>query len=205
MKRAGIKRSERSTRLLQPTLAVLILWGLCAWVSFTGGLPEPWGTRVGQFLSHQGHTTFLVVSLAALLFGPLQKGESRAIRWLCLVGALLGYLLIVEGLKRVIWLPRPGDYVAGTHARGSGFPSGHTVPAFVVACLVAEIYPRWRVLAFAMAVAVGYARVEVRAHFAYQVVASGIFGSVLGVLVLRWRTRKISENLARELARRAST
>ena len=190
------------TRISQPLVATLILWILAAAVSQTGGLPEPWGTRVGQSISHAGHFLFLVTSLAALLFGPLQKGESRAVRWLALGGALLGYLLIVEGLKAVVWLPRPGDYINGTHTRGSGFPSGHTVPAFAVACLVAQCYSRWATPAFGMAVLIGYSRVEVTAHFAYQVVASAIFGSIVGVTVTAWRARKISENLTRELALR---
>ena len=189
-------------RLWQPFIATLITWVVCAAVSQTGGLPEPWGTRIGQNLARAGHFLFLMISLAALLFGPLQKGETRAVRGLSLLGALLGYLIVVEGLKAVIWLPRPGDYAAGTHARGSGFPSGHTVPAFVVACLVAQIYPRWAMPAFAMAIAIGYSRVEVTAHFAYQVVASAIFGNLVGIAVTSWRARKISEKLARELALR---
>ena len=183
-------------------VALVILWILCAAVSLSGGLPELWGTRVGQFLSRAGHFTFLALSLAALLFGPLDKGETRALRWLALIGAMIGYLLVVEGLKAVIWLPRPGQFEVGKH---SGFPSGHTVPAFVVACLVAAIYPRWQVPAFAMAILVGYARVEVMAHFAYQVVASGIFGSIIGVRIAAWRARKISRNLAPELASRGQS
>lgn len=192
----------KKQRWLLPTVAVLILWIIAAAVSQTGGLPELWGTRVGQNISRAGHFIFLVVSLAALIFGPLAKGETRALRLLTLIGALVGYLIIVEGLKAMIWLPRPSDYAAGTHTRGSGFPSGHTVPAFALACLVAAIYPRFGVAALAMAILIGYSRVEVTAHFAYQVVASAIFGSALGIAVSTWRARKISENLAPELAAR---
>ena len=109
-------------------------------------------------------------------------------------GALLGYLVVVQGLKAVIWLPRPGEFTVGEH---SGFPSGHTVPAFVMACLVAESYPRFGVPALVMAILVGYARVEVMAHFAYQVAASGAMGVAIGMAMTSWRARKIS---ARPLA-----
>ena len=58
-------------RVAQPLIAVAVLCVLGAVVSLTGGLPEPWGTRIGQNISHAGHFLFLVVSLAALVFGPL--------------------------------------------------------------------------------------------------------------------------------------
>ena len=115
-------------------------------------------------------------------------------------GALVGYLVVVEGLKALLWLPRPDDYLNGTHLRGSGFPSGHTVPAFAVACLVADTFPRFRMVAFGMAIAIGYSRVEVTAHFAYQVAASGIFGAALGIAMTTWRAREISKISARPLA-----
>ena len=193
-------RSALSARTMQPIFAVAVLCFVVATVSLTGGLPEPWGTRTGQFISRAGHFTFLVASLTALVFGPRLPGESRATRLLMLGGALLGYLIVVEGLKALIWLPRPDDYLHGTHLRGSGFPSGHTVPAFAVACLVADSFRRWRVPAFGMAILIGYSRVEVTAHFAYQVAASGIFGIAIGMAVTWWRARKISENLSRHLA-----
>lgn len=100
-------------------------------------------------------------------------------RLLMLGGALLGCAIVVQGLKALIWLPRPDDTLHGTHLRGSGFPSGHTVWAFVVACLVADTIPRFRVAAFAMAILIGYARVEVTAHFAYQVAVSGLMGALI--------------------------
>ncbi len=182
-------------RVSQPLIAVAVLCVVVAIVSLTGGLPEPWGTRIGQNLSRGGHFAFLFVSLVALTFGPLLPAESRATRLLLLGGALVGYLIVVEVLKAVIWLPRPDDYLHGTHLRGSGFPSGHTVPAFVVACLVADTFARFRWPAFAVAILVGYSRVEVTAHFAYQVAASGLFGAAIGMAMTNWRARKISGNL----------
>ena len=187
-----LSRLARSPQILQPLVAVAVLCVLVAAVSRSGGLPEPWGTRIGQNISRGGHFLFLLASLSALLFGPLLPGESRVTRLLMIGGALLGYLLVVEGLKAIVWLPRPDDYLRGTHGRGSGFPSGHTVPAFVVACLVADTYPRFRWAAFAMAVLIGYSRVEVVAHFAYQVAASGTFGAAIGIAVTGWRAQKIS-------------
>ena len=178
-------------RVRQPLWAVAVLCVLVAIVSLSGGLPEPWGTRVGQNISRAGHFTFLLVSLVALVFGPLLPGESRVTRLLMIGGALVGYLVVVEGLKALIWLPRPDDYLRGTHGRGSGFPSGHTVPAFAVACLVADTFPRFRAPAFAMAVLIGYSRVEVTAHFAYQVAASGAMGAAIGIAMTTGRARKI--------------
>lgn len=60
-----------SPRLRQLLLAVAALCAVVAAVSLTGGLPEPWGTRIGQNISRGGHFPFLFVSWSALIWGRL--------------------------------------------------------------------------------------------------------------------------------------
>jgi membrane-associated phospholipid phosphatase len=73
-------------------------------------------------------------------------------------------------------LPRPDG---GPH----GFPSGHCLTAFAVSCLLMRKFPKLSQYAFAIAVAVGWSRVEIREHFVYQVLFGAIFGIVVGLAV----------------------
>ncbi len=166
-------------------LATLAILGLVLYVvSVTGGLPEPWGTRVGQTLSHAGHFIYLFLCGTFLLFGPLRPGESRILRGLWTLGAVIFNFAVVEALKHLVFWPRPIDVgeTATTASRGSGFPSGHTVPDFLFAVLVGTLEPRLQIPALLMAGLVGYSRAEVTAHFPIQVWLSALIGIVIGVL-----------------------
>jgi membrane-associated phospholipid phosphatase len=193
--------TSRSKSFLAPALALGLLWLLCSLVSLTGGLPEPLGSSIGQTISRTGHAAFLVGGLAWILLSRLAPGESRLVRVTTVVLALIAYVLLVVATKHVFYLPRPGQpaiWVEGS--RGSGFPSGHTVPAFEVACLLAAVSPRATIPAFAMAILIGYSRVEVTAHYAYQVVLSAALGILAGTAIALLR-EKISRNfLQKELA-----
>ncbi|BCM91285.1 hypothetical protein IAD21_03151 [Abditibacteriota bacterium] len=171
-------------RLLVCIGALILLGAIVAWVSQTGGLPEPWGTRIGQNLSRAGHFLFLFLSITYLVFGPLRDGESRLFRVLWTAGAVALNFAVVETLKHIVFWPRPVDvgHTAATASRGSGFPSGHTVPDFLIAVLVGHINPRLQIPALIMASLVGYSRVEVTAHFASQVWLSALIGALLGLL-----------------------
>lgn len=178
-------------RLFLSFLALAVLGALVCWVSQSGGLPEPWGTRIGQNLSRGGHFLFLLSSGLFLIFGPLRLNETRAFRVAWTAGAVLLDFAVVETLKHLLFWPRPVDVgkIAGTASRGSGFPSGHTVPAFLIAVLVGYIEPRLQIPALVMAILIGYSRVEVTAHFASQVWLSALIGLALGVLWTRVHPR----------------
>ena len=182
-------------RLFEFALALLLLGALVFWTAQSGGLPEPWGTRVGQGLSRPANLVFEALCIGFALFGPLAPRETRRFRLSWTLGAGASYALVVESLKRLVFWPRPIDVGALVPTRGSGFPSGHTVPAFLVAVLVGELEPRLRVPALLGAILIGYSRVEVTAHFASQVWLSAVIGVGLGALwcQIRWRWLKRSE------------
>ncbi len=99
------------------------------------------------------------------------RGPKRLLWWPLLVAVLTP--LCVEGLKRATRLPRPdGD--------PSGFPSGHTTFAFALAWLLMQSYPRLAPLWFAVAISIGWSRVEGHAHFPYQVLWGAFLGTVIG-------------------------
>lgn len=171
-------------RLLIFALGLVVLGAILFWVSLTGGLPEPYGSFFGQHLSRAVHFIFLLLSIAYMVFGPLQVGEQRLRRVLWTAGAVAINFAVVETLKHVVFWPRPVDVgeTAASASRGSGFPSGHTVPVFIIAVMVGTVYPRLQIPALLMAILIGYSRAEVTAHFPIQVFISAVIGMVLGLL-----------------------
>ncbi|MFI5357266.1 MAG: phosphatase PAP2 family protein [Opitutales bacterium] len=66
------------------------------------------------------------------------------------------------------------------------FPSGHATQAFAVASVIAAHYDAWweQGLSYGLAGLVGYARIEQNAHFASDVVAGAVIGTVVGRAVV---------------------
>ena len=137
----------------------------------------PWHVRAMQlasdFGSHTLYQSFIGLALILLVWRGA-RGQKYLFWWPALVAALTP--LCVEGLKRLTRLPRPdGD--------PTGFPSGHTTFAFALAWLLTRVYPRLTPLWFAVAVAIGWSRVEGHAHFPYQVLCGALLGTGIGALV----------------------
>jgi membrane-associated phospholipid phosphatase len=140
----------------------------------------PWSLRFGKVLSREFNTCYVLCSFALLAFAWPSGDKFR-----CLFVASALNFGIVQGIKQILWVPRPhtpGVWRWGK-GRSSGFPSGHTVPAFVLASLVAHLHPLWGVVWFPMAALIGWSRVRVRAHFAWQVLISAVLGCVIARLV----------------------
>jgi hypothetical protein len=68
----------------------------------------------------------------------------------------------------------------------NGFPSGHTAMAFAMAEVMSTHKPRFRPIAYGVAVSVGWSRVDVEAHHWQDVFA----GAALGYLTAKHFTRQ---------------
>lgn len=68
------------------------------------------------------------------------------------------------------------------------FPSGHTAIAFCIAYILAQYYPRYRILFFLCAVVVGAGRLKIPSHFLSDVFAGAIFGLFMGKLAYHYFT-----------------
>lgn len=154
-----------------------------------GILRDPFRGVVGQFLSRQVNVIFVVGSIAWLVLGPLATNEKRwpRVSWVAIAGVAYFVFCQIPKSTPLFWAPRPGF----THARGehSGFPSGHTLPALLLAFLLISVTPRLTWPALIVASLIGWSRVLVGAHFAWQVSISALIGSILGA-GLMWARAK---------------
>ena len=71
------------------------------------------------------------------------------------------------------------------------FPSGHVTQAFAVASVISSHYDSWWVqgLSYGLAGAVGYSRIEQNSHYASDVVAGAIIGTVVGRTIVKRHNR----------------
>lgn len=67
------------------------------------------------------------------------------------------------------------------------FPSGHATQAFAVASVISAHYDKWWVhgLSYGLAGVVGYSRIEQNSHYASDVVAAAIIGTVVGRTIVK--------------------
>ncbi|MEQ1581665.1 MAG: phosphatase PAP2 family protein [Steroidobacteraceae bacterium] len=133
--------------------------------------------------------TLAAISLIALF----AKRQPRAL-WMAALASVYAALLTYL-IKRLSHTARPpallGDWVGvGDHVlRLYGFPSGHTVTAFVLAACLSVGAPRGiRLVLFSLAAAVGASRVVIGAHWPIDVIAgAGVAGLSVGMAMTTMR------------------
>ena len=144
----------------------------------------------GQFVSRPLNFVYVTGSILLLLLAPMpQNAREFGLRAGWIVLAFVGDLIAVQGAKHIFYAPRPNSNNAwkwGRHPH-SGFPSGHTVPAWMLATMSASVHPNWALIWFGLAALIAWARWKVRAHFGYQVIGSALLGLALGALASWWR------------------
>lgn len=139
-----------------------------------GRIPGRIISEAGQVLSTQVNTALIALSFLTLFAVAIwrRKAHGMGVAWWAF-DALLSTIVFVDGTKQIINMPRPN--------KGHwGFPSGHTSFAFSLAWLMFELNPWLGAVFFVTAGAIGWSRVEVNAHFPYQVIAGGLFGIAIG-------------------------
>ena len=123
---------------------------------------------------------YFVMCLALWLFEP-DFGQ------LFLFTACMAYgleLPVYIALKKLLKRPRPCDLLQNftAHVTPSdkfSLPSGHTAAAWLMASIVASIYPPFAVLAYCWATLIGLSRILLGVHYPSDVIA----GATLGVTI----------------------
>ena len=140
--------------------------------------------RAAQVASTHANQAYLALGILGLLFLALRGASfAQAVR---VIRVMLGETILVHVLKTASqpWLPRPD----GGHG---GFPSGHSAAAFALAFLLTERIPRLSWVWYAIAAGIAWSRVEVGAHYPYQVVGGMALGLIVAWLLydpkVRWR------------------
>ncbi len=138
--------------------------------------------------------------LAAFELGGLafHNENARATAQDGLVSSVIATGLITLPLKYTIGRKRP-DQDSNPHkfspfSGDDSFPSGHTTQAFAVASVIAEHYesPFVKIGSYGVASLVGYARMKRKAHWASDVLAGALIGTVVGREIVRFNRNKRS-------------
>ena len=157
-----------------PLLAMGVLYIVCRDSDPTDG------RRIAKLFSGPYNKIYIAISVVTLLGLAIHRRKMKTIFWT--LELVFSCLIITNVLKYSLPLGRPPRMNDGVIVLGGyspGFPSAHTAFAFGLAWLIFVLKPRYSVLWFAMAVAIGWSRVEMRAHYPYQVICGAILGMLL--------------------------
>jgi membrane-associated phospholipid phosphatase len=151
----------------------------------------------GRMLRVMGFVPLWLAAGAALMLHERtpwrQMPRSRG--GLVITGAALGGIA-AELLKLIVRRRRPGElgeYVFRAFSDrpfstgGLGMPSSHALVAFGAAAVLSRIFPRARLVWWALAWGCAFTRIATGAHFLSDVVVAACVGWLLGALLWRWR------------------
>lgn len=144
-----------------------------------------WAATVAYWVNFGGRWQVLLP--ASLLLFALSRAARR--RWWLWCGVLVTSGLIEQGFKFLVGRPRP----SGTSL---GFPSGHTTSATAFAVVVIYLVSRERlspaarrslqILAVALMLLVGWARIVLRAHWPTDVLGGFLLGAGCAAAAAWW-------------------
>ena len=120
---------------------------------------------------------YFIIGMLLWAFEP-EHGE------LFLYTALMAYgleLPVYVVLKRMFKRPRPCDLLNNftAHVTTSdkfSLPSGHTAAAWLMASIVAHVYPPFAILAYSWAALIGLSRILLGVHYPTDVIAGALLG-----------------------------
>jgi len=134
---------------------------------------------------------YLVPSLViALAFKRINPGVAMKAWFLFTSVAVSG--IVANIIKFIFGRPRPGMYISEglkdfqffeTASRYLSLPSGHATTVFSVAVFIAYLYPRFKWLAFVIAVIVAVSRVMVNKHFVSDVMLGSVLGAYTSMIL----------------------
>lgn len=154
-----------------------------------------------ELVTELGHSTKYIVAsvLAFVLFRWIVHRPRLSAASALVFGAIVFPGLLINVLKvligrfrphRLIELQQFGFDPLTIDYNTSSFPSGHSSTIFGLAFALAMLFPRLRVLWFAIAVVVGFSRVAVLAHYPSDVIVGGYIGVIAAATWAAWLQRR---------------
>jgi membrane-associated phospholipid phosphatase len=194
----------RVVRFQRPSLgrASIALFGgaaltACVWLladrpvlAWAEGVQSEWTEAAIRIVNRFGGGVNPGLIVLFFLFAGVCYRERRWVGFAVAMGiAGLGAGLAAQIVKHLVGRARPELWLGPAHyAPGSStsFPSGHTVGAFALAGVLVFASRSWplRVIALALAVAVGLSRILAFRHWASDVTASAVLGLVAASVVV---------------------
>jgi len=149
-----------------------------------------------EIITALGITKWYLIASAVLylFFGFIYKNKlqsMRALFVLCslsLCGIVLHLIKWIAGRHRPIDLFNHGYFGFNYFGIGyelTSFPSGHAQTAFTLATALTILFPRWGILAFLVAGAVGISRIVLTSHYLSDVIAGACVG-ILFTLAIKY-------------------
>lgn len=143
-----------------------------------------WADALAEALTYALELHLVVIGI--VLYAILVRSE-RLRRLVVIGGASVTQALTVNLIKTFADRPRPADlsdavvFGAPDGMAGRSFPSGHAASAFALATVLAAWYPRRRVVCYALALLVIWARIHLDRHFP----GDCFMGACLGYYIAR--------------------
>ncbi len=142
--------------------------------------------KLDPFINFIGHGTTLLVT-ACLLF-VIGKKFSAGMRYTgkALVLSFFSAGIAVQLLKHLVGRARPriteGLIIIGPSLKGGydSFPSGHSAVVFCFSFILAQQFPRSRIMCYCIAAIISLMRVVDLSHFPSDVAAGALFGVIVG-------------------------
>ncbi len=157
-------------------------WAAGWWSSPVLDQAVPWLTHLG---SHFAVILFILVRW-------IVSRKTKILRGLVFLYAIQSAVLY--GLKYLIQRPRP-LYFLGAASRLPGgpgeildpsFPSAHTIYAFMMATLLSQRFPRFRVVFYVVAGLIGWTRIYLSLHYPTDVLAGVLLGYGITKILLHY-------------------
>ncbi len=165
----------------------LMSWGNRWWALSILDQALPWLTHLGSVVA---------VLLFIVSSSILSRSRKLFYRLLLLYGIQSA---VLYGMKFLVGRERP-LFLLGMCSRISmgvgeildpSFPSGHTVYAFMMATVLADGFPRYKIVFLITAGMIGWTRIYLGLHYPTDVIAGGLLGYGVTKLFLHWVDLKI--------------
>jgi undecaprenyl-diphosphatase len=153
-----------------------------------------------SFVSSLGMGEVLVFLIVVLCLLPVPISKRRGLFCRGILG-LVAAGVCSSVIKVLIGRPRPSMLSYGYYwPHGPTFvdkffstPSGHTVAAFVLACILSSQFPKWRYLLVGTALMIGLSRVFLLYHYPSDIIISIFIGCVIGKWVSKLELPRFME------------